>query len=146
MKTLFTLIFWLLIDFISISQTYEVEFGNHYGFNSGTYSSYEEIIKEKNMVSREFLTSGTNKYIIDLDSNVINLFYNGIFVGKEKILAASTKKDLLFLTISDVEALTNKVIESYMVINKNEQDKIHPRLTFYFISTVDGTSNGYITF
>jgi hypothetical protein len=146
MKTISTSVFFVLFSFFSISQIYEVEFGNHFGFNSGKQTSYEEIIKEKNMVSREFLTSGTNKYIIDLDSNVLNLFYNGIFVGKEKILAASTKKDLLFLTISDVEALTNKVIESYMVINKNEQDKIHPRLTFYFISTVDGTSNGYITF
>ncbi|MFN5878683.1 MAG: hypothetical protein ACK44B_07445 [Flavobacteriales bacterium] len=146
MKTISTSVFFVLFTFFSISQIYEVEFGNHFGFNSGKQTSYEEIIKEENMLYKEFNPSRINKYVFDLDNKEINLFYDGIFVGKEKILSVRTKGELLFFTISDEEALTNKKIESHIVINQNEENKSYPRFTLYFISTVDGTSNGFLAF
>jgi hypothetical protein len=42
-----------------------------------------------------------------------------------------------------VELVNGKPVNSHIVINQNEKDKKHPKFTFYFTSSVDGSSNGY---
>ena len=145
MKNIFFSILFLIFPFFGTSQVVEVEFGNHLSFNCGLKTSYEEIIDQKNMISKDLMISGKNKYVIDLDNKEITLFYNNIFVGKEKIIEYETKGNLLYITLSDVELLTNKVINSHIIVNTDKTDKNHPYFTFYFKSTIDNTTNGYVS-
>ena len=143
MKNLLVALFMVIFSFVSYSQTIEVEFKNHLGFNSGKYSSYEDVIKEKNMLVKEFRSGGTNKYVIHLDTKKIMLFYNDKLIETETVIDYQVKKGLIFITFNDVELLTGEPVNSHIVINQNEKDKKHPKFTFYFISNMNGTSNGY---
>jgi hypothetical protein len=143
MKNLLVALFMVMFSFVSYSQTIEVEFKNHLGFNSGTYSSYEDVIKEENMLVKEFRSGGTNKYVIHLDTKKIMLFYNDKLIETETVIDYQVKKGLIFITFNDVELLTGEPVNSHIVINQNEKDKKHPKFTFYFISKTDGLSNGY---
>jgi len=143
MKNLLVALFTVMFSFVSYSQTIEVEFKNHLGFNSGKYSSYEDVIKEENMLVKEFRTGGTNKYVIHLDTKKIMLFHNGKLIETETVIDYQVKKGLIFITFNDMELLTGEPVNSHIVINQNEKDKKHPKFTFYFISNMNGTSNGY---
>jgi len=143
MKNLLVALFTVMFSFVSYSQTIEVEFKNHLGFNSGKYSSYEDVIKEENMLVKEFRSGGTNKYVIHLDTKKIMLFYNDKLIETETVIDYQVKKGLIFITFNDVELLTGEPVNSHIVINQNEKDKKHPKFTFYFISNMNGTSNGY---
>lgn len=143
MKNLLVALFMVMFSFLSYSQTIEVEFKNHLGFNSGKYSSYEDVIKEENMLAKEFRSGGTNKYVIHLDTKKIMLFHNDKLIETETVIDYQVKKGLIFITFNDVELLTGEPVNSHIVINQNEKDKKHPKFTFYFISNMNGTSNGY---
>lgn len=143
MKNLLVALFTVMFSFVSYSQTIEVEFKNHLGFNSGKYSSYEDVIKEENMLVKEFRSGGTNKYVIHLDTKKIMLFYNDKLIETETVIDYQVKKGLIFITFNDVELLTGEPVNSHIVINQNEKDKKHPKFTFYFISKTAGLSNGY---
>jgi len=143
MKNLLVALFTVMFSFVSYSQTIEVEFKNHLGFNSGKYSSYEDVIKEDNMLVKEFRSGGTNKYVIHLDTKKIMLFYNDKLIETETVIDYQVKKGLIFITFNDVELLTGEPVNSHIIINQNEKDKKHPKFTFYFISNMNGTSNGY---
>ena len=143
MKNLLVALFTVMFSFVSYSQTIEVEFKNHLGFNSGKYSSYEDVIKEENMLVKEFRSGGTNKYVIHLDTKKIMLFYNDKLIETETVIDYQVKKGLIFITFNDVELLTGEPVNSHIVINQNEKDKKHHKFTFYFISNMNGTSNGY---
>jgi len=143
MKNLLVALFTVMFSFVSYSQTIEVEFKNHLGFNSGKYSSYEDVIKEENMLVKEFRSGGTNKYVIHLDTKKIMLFYNDKLIETETVIDYQVKKGLIFITFNDVELLTGEPVNSHIIINQNEKDKKHPKFTFYFISNMNGTSNGY---
>jgi hypothetical protein len=143
MKNLLVALFAVMFSFVSYSQTIEVEFKNHLGFNSGKYSSYEDVIKEENMLVKEFRSGGTNKYVIYLDTKKIMLFYNDKLIETETVIDYQVKKGLIFITFNDVELVNGEPVNSYIVINQNKKDKKHPKFTFYFISKADGSSNGY---
>ena len=143
MKNLLVAFFAVMFSFVSYSQTIEVEFKNHLVFNSGKYSSYEDVIKEENMLVKEFRSGGTNKYVIHLDTKKIMLFYNDKLIETETVIDYQVKKGLIFITFNDVELLTGEPVNSHIIINQNEKDKKHPKFTFYFISKTDGLSNGY---
>jgi len=143
MENLLVALFTVMFSFVSYSQTIEVEFKNHLGFNSGKYSSYEDVIKEDNMLVKEFRSGGTNKYVIHLDTKKIMLFYNDKLIETETVIDYQVKKGLIFITFNDVELLTGEPVNSHIIINQNEKDKKHPKFTFYFISNMNGTSNGY---
>lgn len=145
MKTFVSSLFVLMLSFVSFSQVIEIEFKNHLGFNSGSFHSYEDMIKKENMLVTETRTNGVNKYIIDLDNKVGTLFYNNMFIKTVTIVSYKTKGDLIFIDVNDIESLTNKPVISHIVINKNKDNKKYPDFTFYFISTVDNTSNGFMT-
>lgn len=145
MKNFVFSLIMLFVSFVGFGQVIEVEFSSHIAFNSGSHLSYDDMIKDENMVIKEFKYGGTNKYVIDLDNKQIKLFYNNILVETETIIDYKIKNGLVFISLNDVELLTNKNVVSYIVVNQNEKDKIHPKFTFYFISTVDNTSNGYLS-
>jgi hypothetical protein len=71
------------------------------------------------------------------------LFYNDKLIETETVIDYQVKKGLIFITFNDVELVNGKPVNSHIVINQNEKDKKHPKFTFYFTSSVDGSSNGY---
>lgn len=145
MKNLIVSFILLSISFVGFSQVIEVTFNGGISFNSGLVHSYEEMIKEENMVARIPKNGFTNKYVIDLDKKLITLYYNGLLVGRDTITNHKINKDLFYVDFNDVESLTGKTVTSHIVINQNKNNKKLPYFTFYFISTVDNTSNGHIS-
>jgi hypothetical protein len=83
--------------------------------------------------------------VIDLDNKLISLYYNGLFLGNDTITNHKITKDLIYVDFNDVESLTGKTVTSHIVLNQNKNNKKFPYFTFYFISTVDNTSNGHIS-
>lgn len=145
MKNLILSLVMFVSSFVSFSQVIEVEFGNHIGFNCGQHNTYEEVIRDENILGSEFKIGGTNKYVVDLTEKTVTLYFNGSFIGEESIIDYKMKNGLLYVTMSDVELSTNKKINTYIVINQTNKDNPYPKFTFYFISTVDGSSNGFKT-
>lgn len=146
MKKLFVLIVSLLFVIVGVSQVIEISFKEHISFNSGSFHKYEEMIKDENMVFKKLRFGFTNKYIIDLDNRLITMYYNDLLIGSDSITNFYTNKDLLHIEFNDVEYSTGKYISSYIVINQNKNNVNFPYFTFYFISTVTNTSNGYISY
>ena len=145
MKNIIVSVILLSNSFVGFSQIIEVVFRGGYVFNSGLIHSYEEMIKDKNMVVKKFKDGSINKYVIDLDNKLISLYYNGLFLGNDTITNHKITKDLIYVDFNDVESLTGKTVTSHIVLNQNKNNKKFPYFTFYFISTVDNTSNGHIS-
>ena len=145
MKNLILSLVMLTSSFISFSQVIEVEFDTHIEFNCGEHKTYEEVIDSKNIELFVFSKGAGNKYVIDLDKKTATLYSNGSFINENPIIDNTTKDGLLYVTMLDTELLTSKKVKSYIVINQNVEDTRHPKFTFFFISTVDGTSNGVKT-
>ena len=132
----------LVFSFMSFSQVIEVEFDGHINFNCGEHKTYEEVIDDDNVLGGTFNSGGTNRYVINLDEKKVTLLYNDRFINESSIINYKTKKGLLYITTTSNELLTGKEVVCYLVINQNIKDVLHPKFTYYFISTVDGTSNG----
>jgi hypothetical protein len=145
MKNIIVSIILLSNTLVGFSQVIEVAFNGGIVFNSGLVHSYEEMIKDENMVLKKYKNGSTNKYVIDLDKKLISLYYNGLFLGSDTITNHKIKKDLIYIDFNDVESLTGKTVTSHIVLNQNKNNKKFPYFTFYFISTVDNTSNGHIS-
>lgn len=145
MKNLIVSIILFSISLVGFSQVIEVAFNGGIVFNSGLVHSYEEMIKDENMVLKKYKNGSTNKYVIDLDKKLISLYYNGLFLGSDTITNHKIKKDLIYIDFNDVESLTGKTVTSHIVLNQNKNNKKFPYFTFYFISTIDNTSNGHIS-
>jgi hypothetical protein len=142
MKKVVLLFSFLFVYLTSISQIIEVEFNNHISFNSGTKHLYDDIIKESNMIFKEFKPSKNNKYVFDLTNKEVKLFYNNTFIEKERITDVKEKGSLIFISIND-ELLTGEKITSNVVLNLDKKNKLYPEFTFYFI--YNGISYGYRT-
>ena len=145
MKNIIVSIILLSNTLVGFSQVIEVAFNGGIVFNSGLVHSYEEMIKDENMVLKKYKNGSTNKYVIDLDKKLISLYYNGLFLGSDTITNHKIKKDLIYVDFNDVESLTGKTVTSHIVLNQNKNNKKFPYFTFYFISTIDNTSNGHIS-
>jgi hypothetical protein len=145
MKNLILSLVMLTSSFISFSQVIEVEFDTHIAFNCGQHLTYEEVIESKNIEAFIPSMGAGNKYVIDLDEKTATLYSNGAFINENPIIDHTTKDGLLYVTMLDTELLTSKKVKSYIVINQNVKDTYHPKFTFFFISTLDGTSNGVKT-
>ena len=135
----------LTSSFISFSQVIEVEFDTHIEFNCGKHITYEEVIESKNIEAFIPSKGAGNRYVINLDKKTATLYSNGAFINENPIIDNTTKDGLLYVTMLDTESLTRKKVKSYIVINQNVKDTRHPKFTFFFISTLDGTSNGVKT-
>ena len=145
MKNLILSLVILTSSFISFSQVIEVEFDTHLDFNCGKHITYEEVIDAKNIEMFQLSKGAGNRYVIDLDKKTATLYSNGVFINENLIIDNTTKDGLFFVTMLDTELLTSKKVKSYIVINQNVKDTYHPKFTFFFISTLDGTSNGVKT-
>ncbi len=135
----------LTSSFISFSQVVEIEFDTHLAINCGKHITYEEVIDAENIKMFQYSKGAGNRYVIDLDKKTATLYSNGSFINKNPIIDHTTKDGLLYVTTMDTEVLTGKKVKSYIVINQNVKDTRHPKFTFFFISTLDGTSNGVKT-
>jgi len=131
-----------VLSFISFSQVIEVEFDGHMNFNCGEHKTYEEVIDDDNVLGGTFNSGGTNRYVINLDEKKVTLLYNDRFITESSIINYKTKNGLLYITTTSNELLTGKEVVCYLVINQNVKDTRHPKFTYYFISTVDNSSNG----
>lgn len=145
MKNLILSLVMLTSSFISFSQVIEVEFDTHIEFNCGEHITYEEVIDNKNIEGFIRSKGAGNKYVINLDKKTATLYSNGVFINENSIIDNTTKDGLLYVTTMDTEVLTGKKVKSYIIINQNVKDTYHPKFTFFFISTLDGTSNGVKT-
>ena len=135
----------LVFSFMSFSQVIEVEFDTHMAINCGQHITYEEVIDSKNIKMFQLSKGAGNRYVIDLDKKTATLYSNGVFINENLIIDNTTKDGLLYVTTMDTELLTGKKVKSYIIINQNVKDTYHPKFTFFFISTLDGTSNGVKT-
>ena len=135
----------LTSSFISFSQVIDIEFDTHMAINCGKHITYEEVIDSKNIKMFQISKGAGNRYVIDLDKKTATLYSNGVFINENPIIDNTTKDGLLYVTMLDTELLTSKKVKSYIVINQNVKDTRHPKFTFFFISTLDGTSNGVKT-
>ena len=145
MKNLILSLVMLTSSFISFSQVVEFEFDTHLAINCGKHITYEEVIDAENIKMFQYSKGAGNRYVIDLDKKTATLYSNGVFINENPIIDHTTKDGLLYVTTMDTELLTGKKVKSYIVINQNVKDTRHPKLTFFFISTLDGTSNGVKT-
>ena len=145
MKNLILSLVMLTSSFISFSQVVEIEFDTHLAINCGKHITYEEVIDAENIKMFQYSKGAGNRYVIDLDKKTATLYSNGVFINENPIIDHTTKDGLLYVTTMDTELLTGKKVKSYIVINQNVKDTRHPKLTFFFISTLDGTSNGVKT-
>ena len=145
MKKLIVFIAVTFIGFVGFGQVLEITFKDHIYFNSGSVHTYEEMIKDENMVVKKLKFAATNKYIIDFDNKLITMYYNGLLIGSETITNHYTEKDLLHIEFDDIEHSTGKRSPSFVVINQNKDNSKFPYFTYYFISTVTNTSNGCIS-
>ena len=145
MKNLILSLVMLTSSFISFSQVVEIEFDTHLAINCGKHITYEEVIDDENIKGFIISEGAGNKYVINLDKKTATLYSNGSFINENPIIDHTTKDGLLYVTTMDTEVLTGKKVKSYIVINQNVKDTRHPKFTFFFISTLDGTSNGVKT-
>lgn len=145
MKTLFFIIFFIF-SFNVFSQVYQVNFGSHIKFNRCKYVTYDELIKDGNILGSEFKSRGSNVCVVNLDEKIVYLDFENNFVGEKSIINHKFENGLLFITLSDIESNSDKIINSYIVINQNDMDRSHPFFTFYYISSTDGLSNGIKTY
>jgi hypothetical protein len=145
MKNLILSLVMLTSSFISFSQVVEIEFDTHLAINCGKHITYEEVIDAENIKMFQYSKGAGNRYVIDLDKKTATLYSNGVFINENPIIDHTTKDGLLYVTTMDTELLTSKKVKSYIVINQNVKDTRHPKFTFFFISTLDGTSNGVKT-
>jgi hypothetical protein len=145
MKAIISLTTFLILQLNSFGQIFEVEFGEHLGFNTSKHWGYEEIIKKENMLNQEFSSGGTNKYVFDVEKKEISLYHNGNFIAKEDLLTFKKKKGLIYITMSDEELLSGEEVISTIVINTDKNDTLHPRLTLYYLSPSNDLTNGYMT-
>ena len=134
-----------VFSFISFSQVIDIEFDTHMAINCGQHITYEEVIDSKNIKMFQLSKGAGNRYVIDLDKQTATLYSNGVFINENPIIDNTTKDGLLYVTTMDTEVLTGKKVKSYIIINQNVKDTYHPKFTFFFISTLDGTSNGVKT-
>ena len=135
----------LVFSFISFSQVIEVDFDTHIAINCGEHITYEEVIDDNNILGFIPSEGAGNKYVINLDKKTATLYSNGAFINENPIIDHTSKDGLLYVTTMDTEVLTGKKVKSYIIINQNVKDTYHPKFTFFFISTLDGTSNGVKT-
>ena len=135
----------LVFSFISFSQVIEVEFDTHIAINCGEHITYEEVIDDNNILGFIPSEGAGNKYVINLDKKTATLYSNGAFINENPIIDHTSKDGLLYVTTMDTEVLTGKKVKSYIIINQNVKDTYHPKFTYFFISTLEGTSNGVKT-
>ena len=144
MKNLILSLVVLFSSLPSFSQ-YQINFGSHIEFNCGKYVTYEEVIKNDNILGSKLKSGGSNTYYLNLDEKVVLIYYNNNFVSQKSVINHKTENGLLFITLSDVDPITNKEMNSHIVINQSENDRIHPFFTFYYTNTTDGTTKGIKT-
>ena len=144
MKTMIAIPVIFLLAFSSLSQIYEIEFEGYVGFNAGKLVKYEELIDTSNHVVSSEHRGGTNKYIIDLTKKTMERYFDDVLNETGTILSSKKVGDLVYMTITDVETLTGREIESSVVFNTTKTDSSHPLYMMYFISTVTQTTNGVI--
>lgn len=125
------------------SQSIEVEFDSYFNFNSGTVKSYDSIIDPNNHVFTE-AEIGLNRYVFNIDTKTVSLYFNNRLVYSVKMTSHSQKNGFYYFTMEDEEALTGKIVESKVIICTNPTSTKHPYFVSYFISTLDGTTNGSI--
>ena len=140
-------IFSLLLIFLFFgnvySQTIEVEFDSYFNFNSGTVKSYDSIIDPKNHIFKQD-EIGLNRYVFNMDTKTVSLYFNNRLVYSVKMTSHSQKNGFYYFKMEDEEALTGKIVESKVIICTNPTSTKHPYFVSYFISTLDGTTNGSI--
>ena len=134
-----------VVSMISFSQSYLLKFKTHLEFNSGKHITYEEVIKEENILESKLKSNGSYTYYLNLDEKVILVYYNDNFVSQKSVLNHKTENGLLFITLLDVDAITNEETKSKIVINQSENDRIHPFFTFYYVDSSDGSTKGFKT-
>jgi hypothetical protein len=145
MKAIISLTTFLILHLNSFGQIFEVEFYKHLGFNTSKHWGYEEIINTENMLTKEFSSGDTNKYVFDIEKKEISLYHNGTFIAKEDLLTYKKEKGLIYITMSDEELSSGEEVISTIVINTDKTDTLHPRLTIYCLSPSNDLTNGYMT-
>ena len=134
----------LVLSFVSSAQTFEVEFDQFTGFNTGQLGKYEEVIDPENyLVTRESL-GGTNKYVINLTEMTMDRYFDGDLRESKPILTNEKVGVLLFMTIEDEELLTGNKIISTVVLNTDMNNTAYPKFVLYFLSTKTKTYNGFV--
>ena len=145
MKKIILSLVMSVVSLISFSQTYQVSFRSHIEFDSGKHTLYEEVIKDDNILASEIKSSGTNTYYINLNEKIVYVYYNNNFVSQKSVINHKTEDGLLFITLLDVDPITNKEINPQIVINQDDMDRSHPFFTFYYIDSSDGSTKGFKT-
>jgi len=140
---IFSLLFIFLFFGNVHSQTIEVEFDSYLNFNSGFVKAYDSIVDPKNHLITD-AKIGLNRYVFDIDTKSVSLYFNNRLIHSVKMTSHSQKNGFHYFTMEDEEALTGKIVESKVIICTNPKSIKEPYFVSYFISTVDGTTNGSI--
>ena len=143
MKNLILSLVILTTSFISFSQVYEVGFSEYTKFNSCSHGKYEEVIDSKNY-GGSLVRHGINRYVIDLTSNTLHVYFLGGFEKLDTMLTTKKDGDLVFVTVNGNEDSTGKNVICTIVINTNENNKLYPKFVLFFLSTVTNTTNGTV--
>jgi hypothetical protein len=105
MKKLFVSFLFVFVSIVSLSQTYEFDVKNYNLYTVSGFSEKDAILK--NSKSSTPMVSD-RKYTIDLDSNLLFFYENGVFVEKFRII-----------DVIESKTETEIIVESYITNTGN---------------------------
>ena len=126
------------------AQILDVKFDVSFGFNAGKIRSYDSIIDVRNHLGSDFRSGGVNNFIFNLEEKTVYFFFKGQYIDSCTILNSYYKNGMYYISMLDQERSTKKRVVSKVIINPNFNNTKYPYFTSYFISSVDGSTNGFI--
>lgn len=131
----------LVFSFVSFNQVIEIEFNSHFSFKSDVSSTEYFTVMDNSKVEQSIIRVGNNKYIIDIDKKIVHLYFEGLFFNSKPIKEVIIKKDIIIVTMEDIDNNSGNPMLVYLGINKNTEKNDYPYFVFYFESA--GSISGY---
>ena len=110
----------LVLSFVGVSQVIEIEFNSHFSFNSDVSST---------------------DYFTVIDKKIVHLYFEGLLFNNKPIKEVIIKKDIIIVTMEDIDNNSGNPMLVYLGINKNTEKNDYPYFVFYFESA--GSISGY---
>ena len=128
MKKLFVSFLFVFVSIVSLSQTYKFDVKNYNLYTVSGFSEKDAILK--NSKSSTPMVSN-RKYTVDLDSNLLFFYENGVFVEKFRITDVIKSKTETEIIVESYITNTGNVTTFSVYCNIND-DKLSNICLFWY--------------
>ena len=128
MKKLFVSFLFVFVSIVSLSQTYEFDVKNYNLYTVSGFSEKDAILK--NSKSSTPMVSD-RKYTVDLDSNLLFFYENGVFVEKFRITDVIKSKTETEIIVESYITNTGN-ITAFSIYYRLTNDKLSNICLFWY--------------